>query len=133
MSTFDISMACIAEIFGDFKFKDYARLGGVGNFAQGLVGYAGVILFLIRSLRVGNVIYVNGMWDGVSAILETLAAYFILGERLNNKWQYVGLGLLIANWDKVSSAVTNAYKKFDKLGPAVKIVIAIMFPLVGVI
>lgn len=45
----------------------------------------------------------------------------------------VGLGLLIANWDKVSSAVTNAYKKFDKLGPAVKIVIAIMFPLVGVI
>jgi multidrug transporter EmrE-like cation transporter len=35
------------------------------------------------------------MWDGVSAILETLAAYFILGERLNNTWQYVGLVLLI--------------------------------------
>lgn len=35
------------------------------------------------------------MWHGVSAILETLAAYFILGERLNNPWQYVGLGLLI--------------------------------------
>ena len=96
MSTFDISMACIAEIFGDFKFKDYARLGGAGNFAQGLFGYAGVILFLIRSLRVGNVIYVNGMWDGISAILETLAAYFILGERLNNPWQYAGLGLLIS-------------------------------------
>ena len=95
MSTLDISLACVAEIFGDFKFKDYARLGGWENFAQGLLGYAGVILFLIRSLRVGNVIYVNGMWDGVSAVLETLAAYFILGERLNTTWQYVGLALLI--------------------------------------
>lgn len=95
MSTFDISMACFAEIFGDFKFKDFARLGGWENFAQGLAGYAGVIYFLIRSLRVGNVIYVNGMWDGISAILETAAAYLILGERLNNTWQYVGLGLLI--------------------------------------
>lgn len=88
-------MACVAEIFGDFKFKDFARLGGWENFTQGLVGYAGVIYFLIRSLRVGNVIYVNGMWDGISAILETLAAYFILGERLNSKTQYFGLGLLI--------------------------------------
>lgn len=95
MSTFDISMACVAEIFGDFKFKDFARLGGWENFSQGLLGYAGVIFFLIRSLRVGNVIYVNGMWDGISAVLETLAAYIILGERLNTTWQYVGLALLI--------------------------------------
>lgn len=95
MSTFDISMACVAEIFGDFKFKDFARLGGWENFGQGLLGYAGVIFFLIRSLRVGNVIYVNGMWDGISAILETLAAYVILGERLNSTWQYIGLALLV--------------------------------------
>lgn len=95
MSTFDLSMLSIAEIFGDFKFKDFARLGGWENFTQGLAGYAGVIFFLIRSLRVGNVMYVNGMWDGVSAVLETAAAFFILGERLNTKWQYVGLCLLI--------------------------------------
>lgn len=95
MSTFDISMVSIAEIFGDFKFKDYARLGGAENFAQGIIGYAGVIFFLIRSLRVGNVIYVNGMWDGISAVLETLAAYILLGERLNNNSQYIGLLLLI--------------------------------------
>lgn len=96
MSTLNITLATISEIFGDFKFKDYARLGGVGNFTQGLIGYAGVIFFLIRSLRVGNIIYVNGMWDGISGILETLAAYFILGERLTNPMQYFGLGLLFA-------------------------------------
>jgi len=35
------------------------------------------------------------MWDGVSAIVETLAAYFILGERLNTTSQYIGLGMII--------------------------------------
>jgi hypothetical protein len=45
----------------------------------------------------------------------------------------VGLGLLITNFDKVSAAVTNAYRKFEQLGPAVKILIGVMFPLIGVI
>lgn len=45
----------------------------------------------------------------------------------------VAVGLLIANFDKVSAAVTNAYRKFEKLGPVVKIAISFMFPLIGVI
>jgi hypothetical protein len=45
----------------------------------------------------------------------------------------VGIGLLIANFDKVSAAVTNAYRKFEQLGPAVKILIGVMFPLIGII
>lgn len=95
MSDLNLGLLSIAEIFGDFKFKDFARLGGTGNFIQGCIGYVGVIFFLIRSLRTGSVIYVNGMWDGVSAIVETLAAYFILGERLNTTSQYIGLGMII--------------------------------------
>lgn len=91
MSLADVFMLSAAEIIGDFGFKEYARQGAVNAFAQGSIGYVGVIFFLIRSLRVGNVLYVNGMWDGVSAILETAAAYLILGERLNNKTQYLGL------------------------------------------
>lgn len=89
-------MLSAAEIIGDFGFKDFARTGGAKAFAQGSIGYIGIIFFLIRSLKVGNVLYVNGMWDGVSAILETIAAYFILGERLNNKTQYLGLVIVIA-------------------------------------
>jgi uncharacterized membrane protein len=45
----------------------------------------------------------------------------------------VGIGLLIANFDKVKAAVVGAYDKFNKLGPAVKTVIMIMFPLIGLI
>lgn len=45
----------------------------------------------------------------------------------------VAVGLLIANFDKVSAAVMKAYNWFNKLGPSVKLAIAVMFPLIGVI
>mgnify|MGYP006266613251 CR=1 FL=1 len=96
MSLLDVGALSIAEIVGDFGFKGFARGGGVPAFAQGAVGYIAVIYFLIRSLRVGNVLYVNGMWDGVSAVLETIAAYVILGERLNRPIEYLGLVAIIA-------------------------------------
>jgi len=96
MSLLDITLMSLTEIIGDFGFKNVARVGGIGNWAAGLTGYAGVIFYLIRSLRVGNVTYVNGMWDGISAILETAVAFFIFGERLNSVTQYLGLGLIIA-------------------------------------
>jgi len=41
------------------------------------------------------VMYVNGMWDGMSGVMESLAAYFILGDRLQRPSQYVGLVLAI--------------------------------------
>jgi multidrug transporter EmrE-like cation transporter len=95
MSTIDIIFMSLAEIIGDFGFKGVARQGGPAAWASGLGGYVGVIYYLIKSLRVGNVTYVNGMWDGISAILETAAAYFLFGETLNSGSQYLGLGLII--------------------------------------
>jgi len=95
MSFVDIGLMSAAEIVGDFGFKDVARIGSLQGWAQGLVGYAGIIYFLIRSLRVGNVLYTNAAWDGISAVLESLAAYFIMGERLTNKWQYLGIVFII--------------------------------------
>ena len=96
MSLLDISLMSLTEIVGDFGFKNVARGGGIGSWATGLTGYAGIIFYLIKCLRIGNVTYVNGMWDGVSAILETAVAFFIFGERLNSMNQYLGLGLIIA-------------------------------------
>ena len=95
MSTLNILMACIFEIFGDFQFKFFAREGGSLNFGGGLLGYVGVIFFLIRSLKQGNVLWVNGMWDGASALIETLFAYFMFGERLEKPTQYLGLVAII--------------------------------------
>lgn len=49
---------------------------------------------LIRLLRQSNVMYMNIMWDAVSIILETLLAFILLGETLDNNYQIAG-GLLI--------------------------------------
>jgi len=43
------------------------------------------------------------------------------------------VGLLIANFDKVTQAVMWAREKFEKLGTGVKILISIMFPFIGII
>ena len=35
------------------------------------------------------------MWDGVSTLVESLAAMIFLGERLINPLEYFGLGMII--------------------------------------
>lgn len=94
MSIANIAMLSIIEIFGDFKLKEYARTKVSTSLYSGIIGYCGVIFFLIKSLEEGNIIYVNGMWDGTSAIIETIAAYIILGERLVHTYQYIGIAMI---------------------------------------
>ena len=95
MSYMDIGALCLAEVVGDFGFKAFANNGGIRNFATGSIGYVGVIYFLIRSLQGSTVLLVNTAWDGLSTILGSLAAFFILGERFADPMQYVGLVLII--------------------------------------
>ena len=45
----------------------------------------------------------------------------------------VGIGLLIANFDKVTAAVQSAVKWFMSLGEGVKLAISIIFPFIGLI
>lgn len=96
MSLSSIVMMSLFEIVGDFGWKGVARAPTIANWSAGSLGYIGVIYYLTRSLAVANVTYTNGMWDGVSAVLSTLAAFFIFGERLNTVWQYMGLVVIIA-------------------------------------
>lgn len=93
-ATTTITLATIAEIFGDFGFKKFARTGSHNGFVQGSFGYMGVIYFLIQSLKKANILYVNGFWDGMSGILESVAAYVILGERFNHPMQYVAIAMI---------------------------------------
>lgn len=96
MSLASIGAMSLAETVGDFGFKAFARTGKSLAFAQGTAGYVMTIYFLIKSLKSGNLLYVNGMWDGTSALIGSLAAYFILGERLTKPTEYLGLVLIIA-------------------------------------
>jgi multidrug transporter EmrE-like cation transporter len=92
----DIVMLSVVEIFGDFNLRWYAQSNQFYYLVYGVLGYIGVIVYLIKSLRSDNVLYVNGMWDGVSGIIESAAAFIILGDRLEKWYQYAGIVLVIA-------------------------------------
>jgi len=90
-----IVLLSVVEIFGDFNLRWYAGSNQISYLYYGLLGYAGVIYFLIQSLRDDNVLYVNGMWDGLSGIVGSLAAYVVLGDRLKTSYNYIGLLMII--------------------------------------
>jgi len=89
-----VILACV-EVYGDFYLKFYSISGKTTDLLQGILGYVGVVYFLIKSLKGGTVLYVNGMWDGISGLIESVAAYVILGERLERTTQYLGLVMVI--------------------------------------
>jgi len=85
----------LVEIIGDFALKEFANKGGLIPLSIGLCGYISVIYLLIISLQGSSVLLVNGAWDGISALLESAAAYVFLGERFSTHSQYIGLLLII--------------------------------------
>lgn len=85
----------LLEIVGDFAFKEFANKGGLLALTTGIVGYIGVCAMLIVSLQGSTVLLVNGAWDGVSGVIESIAAYVILGERFDNYFQYIGIFLIV--------------------------------------
>ena len=90
-----VVLLSVVEIYGDFALRFYAQTNNITYLFHGIAGYVGVVFFLLQSLRHGNVLYVNGMWDGISGILESAAAYVVLGDRLEKPIQYVGLVLTV--------------------------------------
>ncbi len=90
-----VGLLSISEIFGDFALKRYADNGGLNNLGYGILGYIGVVFFLVQSLRGNSIIVVKASWDGISALIEYIVAYLILGERFTDTNQYIGIGLIV--------------------------------------
>jgi multidrug transporter EmrE-like cation transporter len=96
MGVVDILALATVEVYGDFNLRWFAQTDQLTFLWRGIAGYIGVVYLLIRSLRSNNVLYVNGLWDGFSSIIESLAAYYYLGDRLKSTQQYVGLIMTVA-------------------------------------
>jgi multidrug transporter EmrE-like cation transporter len=92
----NVSLVALSEIFANLHLRWWATGGGATNLIQGLLGYGGVVYFLIRALRLENVLYVNALWDGISAIVQSAAAMVILGDRLKTGQEYVGMIFVFA-------------------------------------
>ena len=103
MSLLRVGILSATEVFGDFMLKRYSTFGTFSSLGLGLLGYVGVVVSLIWSFKTGNVLMINGLWDGVSTLVESLAAYIILGDRLDSVYQYAGLlfilvGVFMVKW-----------------------------------
>jgi multidrug transporter EmrE-like cation transporter len=96
MGVVDILALATVEVYGDFNLRWFAQSNSLHYLWRGIAGYIGVVYLLTRSLRSNNVLYVNGLWDGFSSIVESLAAYYYLGDRLKSTQQYVGLIMTVA-------------------------------------
>lgn len=91
MALVNILMMSLAETFGNVHFKWFAKSNQHHHLLGGLVGYIGVMYFLIQSFSSESLMYVSAMWEGMITVLGALVAYFFLGERFSSPVQYLGI------------------------------------------
>jgi multidrug transporter EmrE-like cation transporter len=116
MSYQELVPLILTEIVGDFGYKEFANKGGIKNFAVGTAGYVGVVYYLIRSLQGSQVLLINAAWDGLSALMESVAAFVILGERFDDPYKYLGIILIIVGLMFLKLPLVNEHKfVFPKL------------------
>lgn len=102
----DVTMASIVEYIGDASFKLYARLSYSPYLLLGIIAYIGLVAYLIKILKYANVMQMNLQWDAISALIETILAYILLGETLTGIGQYIGFffiitGLMLMNFSGI--------------------------------
>jgi multidrug transporter EmrE-like cation transporter len=110
MSYVDILLLTFSEIIGDFGYKEFANKGGIQHFAAGVIGYIGVSICLIKSLQGSTVLLVNAAWDGISALVESMAAIVILGERFDDPTKYLGILFIIIGLFFLQMPIINKHK-----------------------
>ncbi|NBX48789.1 hypothetical protein EBT25_02395 [bacterium] len=92
MSLAHVFAMSLAEIFGNFHLKTFAASNSHHNLICGVMGYCGVLYFLVRSFALGgSLLWVSAMWEGMITLLGAGVAFFILGERFKHPIQYIGL------------------------------------------
>jgi multidrug transporter EmrE-like cation transporter len=93
MTLINIVLMTLAEIFGNVHFKWFAASGAHSHLIGGVIGYLGVMFYLVQSFSAGNLLYVSAMWEGMITVIGSAVAIFFLGERFNSPIQYWGIVL----------------------------------------
>ena len=93
MTILNVCLMSCAEIFANMHLQKFASNKVLRNLVLGILGYIGVLFFLVRSFGHGNMLWVTTMWEGMIIVMSASFAYFYLGERFSSKIQYLGLAL----------------------------------------
>lgn len=90
-----VFLVVVAEVFANFNLKWYAETSAAHYLGISVAAYAGVLFFLFKAFQIENVLYINALWDGLSGLVQGVAAYVFLGDRLKTSQQYVGFLFII--------------------------------------
>lgn len=101
-----ILLANIFEFSSDASFKIFSRTGKQFFLFSGVVSNIFIMYLLYAILKISNLIYMNALWEGFGLIFESILAILLLGEKLNNIYQYYGLfftilGMTLMNIGKI--------------------------------
>lgn len=95
MSLPQIFALSTVEIVGDVAFKLFANDSGIAYLAIGVVAYTIMTGVFIVALQGSSILMVNNSWDAMNTVLQSLVAYFFLGERFEHYSQYLGIGFVV--------------------------------------
>lgn len=92
-----INVLCMTggELFANVNLKHFTQGKGHHHLLAGLVGYAIVIYFLIKSLGGSSLLWTSAMWEGCITIFGALIAVFMLGEGFESPIQWFGIFLAV--------------------------------------
>ena len=99
MVLLEVLAMTFAETFGNMNLRRFAQSGNSAHrhLGFGILGYAGVLFFLIRAFALKNLLVVTALWEGMITVVGAASAYFLLGERFRHPIQWIGLILALVS------------------------------------
>lgn len=98
MTILNVAAMTLAEIWGNTHFKWYTGdITRKDHLLKGILGYFGVIYFLVQSLAAKDMLWVTAMWEGMIVVGGAIVSVFVLGETFKHWIQWAGLVLGIVS------------------------------------
>jgi len=95
MLLFNVACMSCSELFANTNLLKYAKNKEMINLLLGILGYIGVIYFLIKCFNHGNLTRVTLFWEAFIVIMSTLIGYFFLEETMSHPLEYLAIVLIL--------------------------------------
>jgi hypothetical protein len=102
-----------AELFGNAHLKWYADNGKHHHLGLGILAWALVLFFLIKTLKSSSMMWTCIMWEAMIVIGGAITAYLFFGEKFTSWVQWLGILLAIGAAICINYDCTSAIKPFD--------------------
>jgi multidrug transporter EmrE-like cation transporter len=92
---FNVTILTLLQYMADVNLKTYARMNNYTSLFLACLCYIGVMAMFVYSVKYSNILYTRTLENGISTILSSVLAYYLLKESMTNMYQWSGLGFVI--------------------------------------